>query len=173
MASGSPQTKPTVALAMGDPAGISPELTARLLALPEVRAAAHLIVVGDRRVLDDGARIARVALDVEPIDAEEPLPAAPARPLFVDLSHLDPASIARGKISPAGGRFAKENFLSALALAKAGAAHAVVFTPFNKGAMRLAQPDYDDEISFTANALRFSGEAREFNVLDGLWNAPA
>ncbi|HJZ44898.1 MAG TPA: 4-hydroxythreonine-4-phosphate dehydrogenase PdxA [Hyphomicrobiaceae bacterium] len=171
MASGSGRTKPTVALAMGDPAGISPELTARLLALEEVRAAAHLIVVGDRRVLDEGACIAKVALDVEPVAAEEPLPAAPARPLFVDLGHLDPASIARGKISPSGGRFAKENFLSALALAKTGAAHAVAFTPFNKGAMRLAQPDYDDEISFTAKAIGFAGEAREFNVLDGLWNA--
>jgi hypothetical protein len=29
--------KPTLALAMGDPAGISPELTAKLLALDEVR----------------------------------------------------------------------------------------------------------------------------------------
>ena len=55
--------------------------------------------------------------------------------------------------SRAGGRYAKENFLSALALAKAGAAHAVAFTPFNKGAMKLAQPDYDDEISFVANAI--------------------
>jgi 4-hydroxythreonine-4-phosphate dehydrogenase len=91
--------------------------------------------------------------------------------VLVDLGHIDPASIARGKISRAGGAFAKENYLSALALAKAGVAHAVVFTPFNKGAMRLAVPDYDDEISFTARAIDFSGEAREFNVLDGLWNA--
>ncbi len=37
--------------------------------------------------------------------------------------------------------------------------------------MRLAVPDYDDEISFTAKAIGFTGEAREFNVLDGLWNA--
>src|ERR1700704_2059466 len=40
-------TKPTLALAMGDPAGISPELTARLLALDEVRQQARLIVLGD------------------------------------------------------------------------------------------------------------------------------
>ena len=45
-------TKPTLALAMGDPAGISPELTARLLALDEVRQQARLIVIGDRRVLE-------------------------------------------------------------------------------------------------------------------------
>jgi len=163
--------KPVLALAIGDPAGISPELTAKLLALPEVRAAASLVVLGDRRVLEEGARVAKVDLDVEPLGPEAPLPAAPARPVLVDLGHLDPAAIARGRISRAGGAFARENFLSALALARAGAAHAVVFTPFNKGAMRLAEPGYDDEISFSARALGFAGEAREFNVLDGLWNA--
>ncbi len=165
------QGKPTVALAMGDPAGISPELTAKLLALDEVRDAAGLVVIGDRRVLEDGARIARVALDVEPVAIDEPLPTAGRRPMLVDLGHLDPACVRRGEVSRAGGMFAKENYLSALALAKGGAAHAVAFTPFNKGAMRLAQPDYDDEISFSANAIGFKGEAREFNVLDGLWNA--
>ena len=45
MASKSAQAKPIVALAMGDPAGISPELTAKLLALDEVREVAGL----DRR----------------------------------------------------------------------------------------------------------------------------
>ena len=171
MASGPPQTKPTIALAMGDPAGISPELTARLAACEEVRTAAHLVVVGDRRVLEDGARVAKVALDIDTVGPKEPLPAASARPQLVDLGHLNPATIVLGKLSRSGGHFAKENFLSALALAKAGAAHAVVFTPFNKGAMRMAVPDYDDEISFSANAIGFTGEAREFNVLDGLWNA--
>src|SRR5262245_66602813 len=101
MASGSSQTKPTVALAMGDPAGISPELTAKVLALPEVRAAAHLVVVGDRRVLEDGARVAKVALDVEMTSAHDPLPGTPTRPVFVDLGHLDAATVARGKISRA------------------------------------------------------------------------
>src|SRR5262245_12479482 len=156
---------------MGDPAGISPELTAKLLALDEVRAAATLLVVADYRVLEDGARVAGVALDVEIIAADAPLPESQSRPVLIDLGHLDPASMRRGEVAPAGGVFAKENFLSALALANAGAADAVVFTPFNKGAMKLAVPTYDDEISFVANAIGFKDEAREFNVLDGLWNA--
>ena len=165
------RAKPVVALAMGDPAGISPELTAKLLALDEVRAAATLVVIGDRRVLEDGARVAGVALDVETIGADAPLPDGHGQPVLVDLGHLDPATIERGEVARAGGLYAKENFLSALALAKTGAAHAVVFTPFNKSAMKLAVPTYDDEISFVANAIGFKGEAREFNVLDGLWNA--
>ena len=167
----SEQPRPTIVLAMGDPAGISPELTAKLLAIEDVLNAASLIVIGDRRVLEDGAGIAKVVLDVDTASPHAPLPVSPSRPIFVDLGHLDPAAIKRAEISREGGMFAKENFLSALALAKCGAAHSVAFTPFNKSAMRLAQPNYDDEISFTANAIRFRGEAREFNVLDGLWNA--
>jgi 4-hydroxy-L-threonine phosphate dehydrogenase PdxA len=56
--------RPVIALAMGDPAGISPELTAKLLALDEVVDKARIVVIGDRRVLDDGARVAAVKLDL-------------------------------------------------------------------------------------------------------------
>ena len=52
--------KPLIALAMGDPAGISPELTAKLVALDEIRARARLVVIGDRRIFDEGARVAGV-----------------------------------------------------------------------------------------------------------------
>jgi 4-hydroxythreonine-4-phosphate dehydrogenase len=52
-----------------------------------------------------------------------------------------------------------------------GKAHAVCFTPFNKQAMRMAEPTYDDEILFTSNVIGFRGLATEFNVLEGLWNA--
>ena len=87
--------KPVIALAMGDPAGISPELTAKVAAMDEIRAAAHLVVIGDRRVFDEGARVAGVTPDVEVIAAADPVPGQRERPVFVDLQHLDPASIER------------------------------------------------------------------------------
>ena len=162
---------PVIALAMGDPAGISPELTARMLADPEVLGAAGLIVIGDRRVLEEGARVAGVAPRYDVIAPDAPLPAAFSRPVLLDLGSLDPAAVRRGEISEAGGRFAAENFRHALALAAGGHADAVSFTPFNKAAMRLHVPDYDDEIAFTARFIGFEGAAKEFNVLEGLWNA--
>jgi len=122
---------PVIALAMGDPCGISPELTAKVVALDEVHKAARVIVIGDRRVFDEGARIAAITPTVE----------------FVDLKHLDPATVQRGE------------------------AQAVCFTPFNKQAMRLAHPPYEDEIGFTSGVLGFKGAATEFNILEGLWNA--
>lgn len=166
-----PDSLPVIALAMGDPAGISPELTARILADEAVRAAAGLIVIGDLRVLREGARVAGVDPALRVIAPDAPLPEDLSAPVFIDLATLDPASIRRGEISEAGGRFAAENFRYALSLAMAGHADAVSFTPFNKAAMRLHVAGYEDEIGFTAGFIGFQGAAKEFNVLEGLWNA--
>ena len=65
MASSPVSTRPKLALAMGDAAGVSSELAARVLADPEVRAAAQIIVLGDARVLSQGARIAQVSLNLD------------------------------------------------------------------------------------------------------------
>ena len=163
--------RPVIALAMGDPAGISPELTAKLLALDEVVDKARIVVIGDRRVLDDGARIAAVKLDLISAPPDVDLSKEERAPVFIDLGHLDPASVARGTATAEGGRFALTNYRQALTMARDGRADAVCFTPFNKNAMRLAHPVYDDEISFSALVVGLDGPASEFNVLDGLWNA--
>jgi 4-hydroxythreonine-4-phosphate dehydrogenase len=148
--------KPLIALAMGDPCGISPELTAKVVMLDEVRKAARVVVIGDRRVYDEGAKVAGIS-------------AAPQE--FVDLKHLDPATIKRGVASKGGGTSALANYRHALRMVADGKASAVCFTPFNKQAMRLADASYDDEIGFTAGVLGFKGVATEFNILEGLWNA--
>jgi 4-hydroxythreonine-4-phosphate dehydrogenase len=148
--------KPVIALAIGDPAGVSPELTAKVLALKEVREAARVVLVGDRRIFDDGARIARSS-------------ATPDE--FVEVKHADPAGIKRGVPAKAGGESALANYRTALRMVADGKADAACFTPFNKQAMRMAEPTYDDEILFTSNVLGFKGLATEYNVLEGLWNA--
>lgn len=160
---------PTIALAMGDPAGVSPELTAKLLANNEVRAAARFVVFGDRRILDDGARIAGVALDIAVVSPGSSYDAT-EKPVLVDLGHLAPQDVKRGEATPEGGAFALENFRQALIMANEGRADAVCFTPFNKKAMRYVYPGYDDEIRYASDITGFKGAAREFNVLDNLWN---
>jgi 4-hydroxythreonine-4-phosphate dehydrogenase len=162
--------KPVIAMAMGDPAGISPEIAAKLLACDAVRNAADIVMFGDRRVLEAGAKVAGSRLDID-VEADAADVRRGGRPVLIDLQSLDPATIALGQATAAGGQFAIRNFLAALAYAKAGKAGAVFFTPFNKKAMRLAHPSYDDEINFIRDALGHPGPASEFNVLDNLWNA--
>jgi len=161
--------RPVIALAMGDPAGISPELTAKVAALEEVNAQADLVVIGDRRVFDAGASTAGVQPELATIAADADLPRG--RPAFIDLGHLDPRTVERGVAAIEGGKFALANYRHALLMARNRKADAVCFTPFNKKAMRLARPVYDDEIAFSAETVGLETPASEFNVLDRLWNA--
>ncbi|WP_110710098.1 4-hydroxythreonine-4-phosphate dehydrogenase PdxA [Salinicola sp. CR57] len=162
---------PIIALAMGDPAGISPELTARLAADDTIKRAARLVIIGDRRIFDEGARTAGLSPTLHAIDEQSPLADLASTPAFLDLANLAPEDVDPGEATPAGGAFASANFRRALALAHDGRVDAVCFTPFNKKAMRYANPGYDDEIRFVADAIGFDGKAREFNILESVWNA--
>jgi 4-hydroxythreonine-4-phosphate dehydrogenase len=155
---------------MGDPAGISPELAAKLLASEDLRAAARIVVFGDERILRGGADVAGVNLNFDVVGPDA-IPDASAGPVLVDLRNLDPTDVRPATATLAGGRFATDNFRRALLHAQSGAADAVFFTPFNKKAMRLAYEGYDDEIRFVRDVLKVTGPASEFNVLGGLWNA--
>lgn len=160
-----------VALAMGCPAGIAPELTARVLADEAILRSAAITVFGDRRVLDAGAKAAGVSPRIMVVSPGDETVPSPGQAAFVDLGHLDPATIPLGVTSEGAGRFAIENFRRAIAYAAAGKAEVVAWSPFNKAAMRLAHPSYEDEIVFTAEELHFAGAASEFNILPKLWNA--
>lgn len=163
--------KPLIALAMGDPAGISPELTAKLAVQDDIRASCRLVVIGDRRIFDEGARIAGVKPDLTTVELGADLRTAEGEALFVDLGHLNPQEVEPKTATLAGGKFALANYKHALELGRDGRANAVCFTPFNKQAMRLARAEYDDEIAFSAEVVGLKTAASEFNVLDRLWNA--
>ena len=160
--------KPLLALAIGDPAGISPELTAKLVADPQIAVRARLLVIGDARILEMGATQAGVALTLPRWAPGDPSPKAHA---LLDLQHCAPAEVDHATPTLAGGRFAMTNFTTALELAREGQVRAVTFTPFNKQAMRLARAGYDDEIGVIAEVLRSDADGREFNILGQLWNA--
>ena len=159
-----------LAFALGDPAGISPELAARLIS-ESADLPAKLLVLGDRRVLDMGAGHAGATLDLPTVALEQLGPRRVEESCFVDLRNCDPADIQIGVASAAGGSAALANFRVALLAARSGHADTVFFTPFNKRAMRLAEPDYVDEIGFVNRTIAATRNGSEFNVLDEVWNA--
>ena len=158
--------KPLIALAMGDPAGIGAELAVRLLSDDEVRQAADILLLGDRRVWALGSEQAGIEHDLDDLDGF----VAKGQALS-DFGHLDPAGITVGHSSEAGGDFALTNFRIALKMAALGVADAVAFTPFNKHSMRLAEGDYVDEIGFIRRTIGAARDGSEFNILDEVWNA--
>jgi 4-hydroxythreonine-4-phosphate dehydrogenase len=160
---------PRVVIAMGDPAGISPELLAKLLSQKELLELAAVTVIGDRRVLALGEQAAGVTLEIEAGAADKA--AEPGRPVFVDLKHLDPATIPMAQATAEGGKFAMRNFGEALTAAKAHRHDGIMFTPFNKLALKRAGNPYPDEIRWASDLLGWNGGCSEYNKLDDLWNA--
>ncbi|MCZ8185875.1 MAG: 4-hydroxythreonine-4-phosphate dehydrogenase PdxA [Beijerinckiaceae bacterium] len=163
-------SRPVLAHVIGCPAGIGPELSARILADADINAAARIIAIGDARVLAAGARAAGVTVSLPTIRETDPIPAGNG-PVLIDMAHLDPATIRPGELQKPAGDAAMANFRKGLALAKAGLVDGVTFSPFNKASMRLSYPAYEDEVVFMNEFLDFKGTASEFNILPDLWNA--
>ncbi|MEI4487344.1 4-hydroxythreonine-4-phosphate dehydrogenase PdxA [Frigidibacter sp. MR17.14] len=158
------------ALAIGDAGGVGPELAAKLLAHPEMQGR-DFVVIGDARLLEMGKTHAGVAFDLPVVAASEVARGLPAGRVMVDLANCGPEAITKGSSNPAAGAASLQNFAAALRLAQAGIADAAMFTPFNKHSMRLARPDYVDEIGFIDRVLGATRSGREFNVLEEVWNA--
>jgi len=166
MPSSNDHDRPLLAIAMGDPAGIGSELLVRLLADPDIQAAADILVIGDRRAVALGEQ--QAGLDAGLSDLES---FAETGRALADLGHLETSAITVGESSEAGGNFSLVNFRVALRLGAAGIANAVAFTPFNKHSMRLAEGDYVDEIGFIKRTIGAENDGSEFNILDEFWNA--
>jgi 4-hydroxythreonine-4-phosphate dehydrogenase len=160
---------PRIAFVMGDPAGVGAEIAAKLLADPAIHDKASLLVIGDRRTLAEGERIAGVKTNIKVVN--EPTAATLGEPLFYDLHNSDPKDVPLGRASKTGGASVMANFRTGLELTRDGFADVVFFTPFNKQALRLAGNPYLDEIHFAADVLGYTGPCSEFNILGNIWNA--
>ncbi|MEO8370186.1 MAG: 4-phospho-D-threonate 3-dehydrogenase, partial [Candidatus Solibacter sp.] len=61
--------RPTIALTMGDPAGIGPEVVVQAVADPDLAPLARWVVVGDAAVLEMAERVTGIPLRAEVHDA--------------------------------------------------------------------------------------------------------
>jgi len=156
---------PLLGLMLGDMTGIGPEISARLLAAGTLKSIARIAVIGDARVLKLGCKDAGVELqwrkynDLRSIDwSRNELP-------VIDLANIDPATIARGKISAESGRLTGETLKAMIDLALDGQIDAVCFAPLNKAALHQGGWNYHDEHQMFAALTQHVGFFGEMNVI--------
>ena len=124
--------RPTLALTLGDPAGIGPEIMAKALAEGSALDALVPVVVGDAGVFGQVIEGCGLDLSVNRIDSP-----ADAEPDMVNLIDLDNMGEVRfGEIDADHGRAALEWIDHACALARDGGVHGLVTGPINKEAAR-------------------------------------
>ena len=165
--------KPVIALTLGDPAGIGPELIARLLARPETLAQANVVLVGDAWLWEDGQRIAGVRIGCDPVTGFDEVRQRrdTSHAAFLAVDTVQPAQVHRARAEAAGGASVLAVLNRCLDAARAGHIDAICFAPLNKYAMKLGGLKHEDELHHFAAYLGVTGYFCEFNTLDSLWTA--
>ncbi|KPL22975.1 MAG: 4-hydroxythreonine-4-phosphate dehydrogenase [Anaerolineae bacterium SM23_84] len=135
-------TRPTIAVTIGDPAGIGPEVTVKALAEKELYLLCQPLVIGDAGVVRRAAEIAGVALVCRPVSG-----IASARFEHGTLDMLDLKNVQWGQLelkraSAAGGRASVEYVSMAVQLALSDEIDAIATGPINKQAIHLAGYEY-------------------------------
>jgi len=157
---------------MGDPAGVGPELAARVLADPRNRAKADIYVLADQAEVDAAAALVGVTI---------PCASSPSADAVcvLDDNTMPSAPIPRGQISVEAGQRTLYQLNRALDLANQGKVGAIMFTPLNKTSLHMAGMREEDELRYFAMKLNHEGTTSEINIIqDGagptsrqLWTA--
>ncbi|MHC1758340.1 MAG: 4-hydroxythreonine-4-phosphate dehydrogenase PdxA [Negativicutes bacterium] len=162
--------KPILGVLLGEAAGIGPELIAKLCAMHKFHAHCRPIVIGDRRVLEMGKRIANVNFDIAVID--QIAQASFSGPIsLLDQANLDPDQICLGKIDKQSGKVTGDMLVTALTLTQKGELDGFIYAPLNKAALRYGGYLFDDEQKLFAHYLHWTEPNIEMNVLNNLWTS--
>ena len=130
---------PVVAVTIGDPSGIGPEVVLKALSDPEVAALARWILVGDLGILRDVGKTC--GLDPEVLRGTS----------LLDLQAMrEPLGFAPGQINGACGRAAVEYVRHATQMCLHGETHAMVTAPLNKEAVTLSGMKFTGHTEFIA-----------------------
>jgi 4-hydroxythreonine-4-phosphate dehydrogenase len=135
-------SKPLVALTLGDPAGIGPEVIAGAWPNAQVHALCRPLVVGQPEIVRRAVALRGVRAQVVPID--DPARAEPSAETIPCLAVGDPAAIdvPAATVDARGGQAAYDALVGAARLALAGRIDALVTAPLNKAALWLAGHHY-------------------------------
>ena len=129
-------TRPVIAVTMGDGAGVGPEITVAAVVDPEITALCRPIVVGDKTRLEQAAAIMKRDVEIVAIESVDQAQEAPGRINVIDLGLL-PEDLPWGQLSPVAGDAAYHYIAKAAELAGAGTVHAICTAPLNKEALHL------------------------------------
>lgn len=132
-------TLPIIAIPMGDPNGIGPEIVVKALANPAVYEVCRPLVVGDAWCLARAMGYCGLNLMLHTVDDPETGLYQPGFVNLIDLAHDDLNLLEIGTVQAMAGQCAMDYIVRAVQLASSSQAAALATTPINKESLRAAQ----------------------------------
>lgn len=131
-----------IAIPMGDPAGIGPEITIKSLTKKEIYDVCKPLVIGDTKVLEKAISIVQADLKINEVKS----PAEGKYELgtvdVINLDNIDIEKLEYGQVSAQCGQGAFEYIKKAVELAMNGEVKALATTPINKESLQAAKVPY-------------------------------
>ena len=164
-------SKPIIAITMGDPNGIGPELVIKVLSDEEVYGYCRPFLVADPNAIRETAQSMSREINIRSInDVSE------AEFSFSTFDILCPEGlqvpkIQWGTVDPAMGKAAAVCIEKAFSLAMENKVHGVISTTLNKEAFHNAGYNYLDELEYMAE-ITHSKDTTIMGVMDQFWTIP-
>ena len=168
-----PSELPVVALTLGDPAGIGPELIARLLGQTDATQHANLVLVGDPWLWADGQEVAGLRVATRPVAslAEVRGRADTQLPAWLAMDTVAAHQVQRSQAQAPGGASVLKVLNACMDAARSRDIDAICFAPLNKFAMKQGGLRHEDELHHFAEYLGVTDYFCEFNTLGNLWTS--
>jgi len=165
-------TRPLIAITMGDPAGIGAEVSLKALLAPEVYTICRPLVLGTLGMLEQMRDVLHSGQYLQSVSSPAEGRYTPGTVDVLDLADEHPGPFLLGVAAKENGAAAVAYVERAIALALTGEVDAIATAPLNKEAMRAAGFPYDGHTELLAvktgtkvyTMMLASGDFRVFHV---------
>jgi 4-hydroxythreonine-4-phosphate dehydrogenase len=134
--------KPIIAIPLGDPAGIGPEIVVKSLADEAVLREADCVVIGAKKVIEKAMEMTGTELNIHVIDTPKEGNYQEGTLNLIDLDNISPDDYEMGVISGKCGYASFEFIKKSIELANAHLVDAVATTPINKESLRAGNVNF-------------------------------
>ena len=141
---------PRIAVTMGDPAGIGPEVVLKAVAEEEIQRVCIPIIIGDAQLLAHTARTLDLQSGYDIVRSDEPIPEQLSEPIIFHLDNIN-GIIESGVESSAAGKAAGGYIEAAVELCAAGSVDAIATAPINKRSLFLGGYSFPGHTEFLAH----------------------
>ena len=131
-----------IAIPMGDPAGVGPEIVVKTAVSKEILDLCDLVVIGDKKVLEKATEICQVDLKIHTIKNVEEGKYEKGILNVIDLENVDMNTLEYGQIQGMCGKAAFEYIKKCVELAMEHKVDAIATTPINKESLKAGNVNY-------------------------------
>lgn len=144
--------KPLIAVTMGDPAGVGPEIIVGAWSETVVHEWCRPLVVGHPEILRRAVRLWQTGIEVVEIETPEQAQPSPDVIPCIACGSAEALDVEPGTLDARAGQAAYDSVMAAIRLALAGQVDAITTAPLQKEALHRAGHDYPGHTELLAHA---------------------